>query len=401
MPFQANVLKIMIASPNDVAAERTVIETEIHRWNYTHSVLRAMMLQPVRWETQGAPRMGATAQEILNEDLLVDSDILVGIFGTKIGTPTKDFVSGTVEEIKRHVAAGKLAMVYFSKIPVDPNKVDHAQWTALQQFKQECQAGGLYAEFDSLVDLTKKFGDHLALQLNSARFRWLTPSPAEATPSSEEVVLTDAEERLLTTASADEGQILVYSALDGYSVVAAGVNFAGNSARTFAACKRSLKRLIDADYLSQESDELYQLTDEGFAKADSLAASRPLEVRVESSGTPDHQALVIKADLPVALQSIDFATSSGATIASQEFHPEPQTEIRIGLDHSKLVELFNAPRTDRNSYDLSGPAMLILRFLWRGRGREVGLPVVLQQQFLNSAAWVTITGSRTFSLRES
>ena len=391
----------MIASPSDVPAERTVIEMEIHRWNYTHSVVRALMLQPVRWETQGAPRMGASAQEILNEDLLVDSDILVGIFGTKIGTPTKDFVSGTVEEIKRHVATGKLAMVYFSKIPVDPNKVDQAQWAALQQFKQECQTGGLYAEFESLDDLTKKFGDHLALQLNSARFRWLTPSPAEtAFSSGEVVVLTDAEERLLITASADEGQILVSSTFDGYSVTAAGINFAGDSARTVAACKRSLKRLVNAEYLSQENDQLYQLTDEGFAKADLLAASRPLEMRVESSGTPDHQALVVKADLPIALQSIDFATSSGATIASQDFHPEPQTEKRIGLDHTKLVQLFNAPRSDRNNYDLSGPAMIILRFLWRGRGREVGLPVVLQQQFLNSTAWVTVTGSRTFSLRE-
>ena len=401
MPFQANVLKIMIASPSDVAAERTAIETEIHRWNYTHSVVRAVMLQPVRWETQGAPRMGAPAQDILNEDLLADSDILIGIFGTKIGTPTKDFVSGTVEEIKRHVAAGKLAMVYFSKIPVDPTKIDQAQWAALQEFKQECQTEGLYAEFDSLVDLTKKFGDHLALQLNSARFRWLTPSPVEPAYSSKEIVLTDAEERLVTTASEAEGQIFVYSTLDGYHVVAGGINFAGDSTRTFAACKRSLQRLLKANYLSQESDELYQLTDEGFSKADLLAASRPLELRVESSGTPDHPALTIQADLPISLQSVDFATSTGATTASQDFHPEPRTDFRIGLDHTKLVVLFNAPRADRNNYDFSGPAMIILRFLWRGRNREVALPVVLQQQFLNSTAWVTITGSRSFSLREN
>ena len=149
MGFQANVLKVMIASPGDVAAERTIVTEELYRWNNANAVARGLMLHPVKWETPSSPQMGAHPQKILNERLLLDADIVVGIFGTRIGTATADYISGTVEEIKKHVAAGKLAMLYFSHVPVDPNSIDPTQWAELQKFKEECKTAGLYAEFSS------------------------------------------------------------------------------------------------------------------------------------------------------------------------------------------------------------------------------------------------------------
>ncbi len=84
MGFQANVLKVMIASPGDVQVERGIITDELYRWNNANAVTRELILQPVKWETHSSPQMGAHPQAILNDDLLLDADIVVGIFGTRL-----------------------------------------------------------------------------------------------------------------------------------------------------------------------------------------------------------------------------------------------------------------------------------------------------------------------------
>lgn len=82
--FQANVLRVMIASPGDVGEERQVVTEEIHRWNYANAVVRQLVLLPVKWETHSTPQQGDHPQTIINRQLLEDADILVAIFGTRI-----------------------------------------------------------------------------------------------------------------------------------------------------------------------------------------------------------------------------------------------------------------------------------------------------------------------------
>ena len=64
-----------------------------------------------------APEMGDEPQTIINKRILEDADFLVGIFWTRLGTPTASYASGAVEEIEEHLAAGKPAMLYFSAAP--------------------------------------------------------------------------------------------------------------------------------------------------------------------------------------------------------------------------------------------------------------------------------------------
>jgi len=201
MGFQANVLKVMIASPSDVADEREIVTNVLYQWNNANAVTRELVLQPVKWETHSSPQMGAPAQSLLNEDLLLDADIVVGIFGTRIGTATADFISGSVEEIKRHVAAGKLAMLYFSHVPGDPHTIDPKQWAALQTFKEECRTGGLYAEYSSHEQLRTDFGQHLAIALNRPQYLWLTKTNAKV--HLEEPDLEQNERRLILETADD------------------------------------------------------------------------------------------------------------------------------------------------------------------------------------------------------
>jgi hypothetical protein len=397
MGFQANVLKVMIASPGDVAIERDIITEELYRWNNANAVSRGLILQPVKWETHSSPQMGAHPQNILNERLLLDADIVVGIFGTRIGTATNEFISGSVEEIKKHVAAGKLAMLYFSHVPVDPNSIDQKQWAALQGFKEECRAGGLYAEFGSHEQLRTEFGHHLAIELNWPNFLWLTRPDVEIEPRDPE--LNDDETRLLSaTASDQNGQVLIGTNSSGFYVQTNGENFVEDTPRSAAVWKRVLKRLVELGYLDQ-GDEIYELTEEGFARADREVATTPLELSLSLAGAPDKQMLSIESSKPVTLKQIDFLTSSEVHIANTELDERISAKAMIPLDPRKIGELYAAPRPDKNNSDHAGPAALRLVFTSNGHRAEVLLPIVLQPTFVNNTQWIRLVGSKTFTLK--
>ena len=166
MSFQATVFNVMIASPGDVQAERNIIRKVVHEWNSVHSFTRQIVLLPVGWETHSTPLMGEGPQEIINAQVLKDSDLLIAVFWTRLGTPTGKSVSGTVEEIDEHIQAGKPALIYFSSAPVRPESLDEEQYRALKEFKEECKKRGLVQTYDSTTEFHDKLYRHLSLTLN-------------------------------------------------------------------------------------------------------------------------------------------------------------------------------------------------------------------------------------------
>ena len=173
MSFKANVLKIMIASPEEVAEERKVVTGAIYRWNDANASVRRLVLLPVKWETQNTLPVGVSSQTVINRQLLDDADIVIGIFGTHAGAPTKDDVSGTVEEIKKHVAAGKTAKVYFSEVRSGQKGVDQNRYAVIQKFREELNGSGLSSVYENMQQFREDFEHHLALEMNQPRYRWL------------------------------------------------------------------------------------------------------------------------------------------------------------------------------------------------------------------------------------
>jgi hypothetical protein len=399
MGFRANVLKVMIASPGDVAAERGIVTEELYRWNNANAVSRELVLQPVKWETHSSPQLGAHPQTILNERLLLDADVVVGIFGTRIGTATAEFISGSVEEIKRHVAAGKLAMLYFSRVPVDPNSIDQKQWAALQAFKNECKTGGLYAEYASHEELRTEFGHHLTIELNRPKYLWLTRPDATVEPRDPE--LSDDERRLLIAAASDRnGQVLTGTDMGGFHVMANNENFVEDSPRSAAAWRRVVKRLVQFGYLDHLSEEIYELTEEGFARADKEIANVPLELSLSFAGAPDKQILSVEANKPITLRKLDFLTSSEVHIAGSDLNEQDGATATIPLDPKKIGELWASPRPDKNHWDHAGPAAVRLVFVSNGRRAEVVMPILLQPKLVGNTQWIQLIGSKTFTLKQ-
>lgn len=162
MPYPAIVYKILIASPSDTEDERSRIRDLIHYWNDHNSEERTVAYVPIMWETHSTPTQGGRAQAVLNLQIVYPSDILIGIFNFRIGSPTGDFTSGSVEEIEtfRKKKDPNLMLLYFNS-QEPPADIDIAQWDALQEFRSKCMGNGPVADFSSVDDLIKQIERHL------------------------------------------------------------------------------------------------------------------------------------------------------------------------------------------------------------------------------------------------
>lgn len=150
MPFAANVLRVLIASPSDTAELRDVVERALHEWNGDRSIQSAVMLLPRRWETNAVPELsGEDGQSVINRQLVADADVVIGVFHAKLGQKTPRYASGTAEELGEARNAGKRVHVYFSSMPVDRQQIDLEALATLDAFKKEIEELGLYGSFDT------------------------------------------------------------------------------------------------------------------------------------------------------------------------------------------------------------------------------------------------------------
>lgn len=145
--------------------ERQAAVEVINEWNALRAAAEGVVLLPVMWETHAMPETGVRPQGAINRQIVDTSDLLVGMFWTKYGTDTGAAPSGTVEEIERFVGSNKPAMLYFSRIPIDPSKIDQQQHALLRQFQEETRQKALTGAFTSLDNLRHVLLGHLTRQV--------------------------------------------------------------------------------------------------------------------------------------------------------------------------------------------------------------------------------------------
>jgi len=167
MAFDAKIFKVLIASPGDVGDERNVIPELINEWNAINATVSKVVLMPIKWETHSAPLLGDRPQAIINQQLVKDCDILVGVFWTRIGTNTGVAISGTAEEIEQFVAMKKPVMLYFSQALVEPDKIDIGQFAILKTFKEKMRLQGLTESYQNIPDFRQKFSRQLSINVSN------------------------------------------------------------------------------------------------------------------------------------------------------------------------------------------------------------------------------------------
>jgi hypothetical protein len=277
MVYRANVLPVMIASPGDVADERRLAREVISAWNASHSIATSLILNAVGWE-QAAADLGGRAQQLINDRLLKECDLLVGIFWGRLGTPTGEFESGTVEEIQTHLEASKPAMIYFSDRPIPPSKLDAGQYEGVRRFKDWCQTKGIICTYDTPEEFRWHFSNHLQTQINTNGYLiniknspladLISPPAVLATPALETPsISSDAIELLHEAASDRNGLIGISNALNRRSLGTNQKEFGAEDARSWARWKAALEELVEAKLVEHAGDQIFAVTDRGYKTA--------------------------------------------------------------------------------------------------------------------------------------
>ena len=282
MSYKAKVVKVMIATPGDVANERRLVRDTIYEWNSVHSEDKDLVLMPIGWELHASPSMGDRPQAIINKQVLKDCDLLIAAFWTRLGSPTGKAASGTVEEIEEHLKAGKPAMIYFSSVPVVLESVNQKQYEALRKFKDDCRQRGLIAEYTSLED----FKDKLSRQLAQTVLRHFAKKNGQpsgndlAVPSRRVPALSAAAKEMLREAVQDEaGTILRIHSDVGLDIQTHGINLIGQDGlRGEAKWDAALRELQKHGLVQSRSarDDVFSLTNEGYEIADLLPVHVPV-----------------------------------------------------------------------------------------------------------------------------
>lgn len=280
MSYQADVYLVFIASPGDVSKERQLAREIIYEWNSINSSDKKICLLPVVWEQDSSPEMGSRGQEIINKQILEKSDLLIGIFWTRIGTPTGDSISGTVEEIGKHINSGKPTKLYFSNTPIPPYNIDQEQLRELQKFKEDCQKKGLLGEFDSLDDLRNKLTRQLSQTIiNNDYFKKNINdnqnfADINKTDEIESLSLSEEEEEIILESAKDpKGSVMALAYMAGFSVETNGKRLNKDfESRTRAIWRAAIKNLVSKNILEEQgfTGEMFSLTLFGYKIAEKL-----------------------------------------------------------------------------------------------------------------------------------
>ncbi|TCB81803.1 DUF4062 domain-containing protein [Acinetobacter sp. ANC 4173] len=278
MAYQATILNVMIASPSDVAEERQLVRDAIYEWNAIHSKQFGVMLNPIGWETHVAPEMGSRPQEIINKSILNDSDILIGLFWTRLGSPTGEYVSGTVEEISKHCENNKLASLYISRKPY-PDNIDLQQLQLLRDQTQIWLKDGLLEFYDDQSIFKQKIKDHLSLQIQNNKYLKDVIKLNEIKVTNNHLFSEEAK-TLLLNAIQGNGIISYSRYIDGTADFDANnFNYRTNNTRAIAKWKAAIKYLLEENIIIELSNDkgihqICEVTNFGWNLSESLFTSK-------------------------------------------------------------------------------------------------------------------------------
>lgn len=159
----------MVASPNDVQAERDALPSVIEEVNRGVAAELGLHLVLSRWETDTHPGFHSEGPQGLIDPILniTDCDLLIGIFWKRFGTPTADGKTGTEHELSlAHEARQKKGspqiFVYFNLKPYLPkSKAEADQWGQVIEFKDKFPKEALWWPYKGKAEFEKLVRNHL------------------------------------------------------------------------------------------------------------------------------------------------------------------------------------------------------------------------------------------------
>ena len=147
--------------PSDVEKEIAIVKEVIAGWNQTHWETIGWELKTQHWNTDAIPTMAERGQAAIDHQLIDESDIVIAILWTRLGTPTGLAKSGTEEEITRVISREIHVLAYFSDLEAPGTHDDKNQTEELAAFRSKMMKTGLPFTFKSRRHFRDMFERHL------------------------------------------------------------------------------------------------------------------------------------------------------------------------------------------------------------------------------------------------
>jgi CheY-like chemotaxis protein len=167
MPNNIIVYDLLISCPSDVAEYVDMLEKEVLHFNNFFGRSNNIIVRTRHWSKDSYSEFGNPPQELLNKQIVDSSDLALGVFWTRFGTPTENYGSGTEEEIERMLAMGKQVFLYFLDKPVCPSQINQEQYKKIQTFMNKHKNEGIFFSVPDEKTLANKFRENLELYFDS------------------------------------------------------------------------------------------------------------------------------------------------------------------------------------------------------------------------------------------
>ena len=206
----------MIGAPSDIKEEIQMARDVIYHWDDLHSERNSIVLIPLHWSINSHPSTGYRPQEVLNEQLVEKSDLLISVFGIRIGTPTGTAESGTIEEIEEHLKANKDVMIFFKQAVDDISLLDRSQFEKLNKFKDSIKDKALWENYHHPEEFKSLLYDKLQLYINN---HWLKEQQAEEKVLKPTIdSLTDFDKERLVKWGKGDGEVWISDTADDRTI---------------------------------------------------------------------------------------------------------------------------------------------------------------------------------------
>jgi hypothetical protein len=155
LPYSSTAHRLLISAPGDVPAEDiAAVNRAISRWNVIYGQQFGAVVVPMHWELHAAAVHGERPQASLNTQLVEDADIVIAMFWHRIGSPTGEEPSGTVEEINKAQSNGAYVAILRCDRNI-PRDVDLGQVERLRGFYEEVAPRSLVGRYNDEAELAR------------------------------------------------------------------------------------------------------------------------------------------------------------------------------------------------------------------------------------------------------
>lgn len=159
---------IVVSCPSDMVGDREKIQDAVAIVNEQNAHFCQMHFDIKHWQKDVLFGVG-DPQLIINNSIIKDADLVIALFGSRLGAPTARATSGTIEEIEEMIKAGKQVFVCFSEkdITITASDSEEKLKSILKVKEFQKNYKGLYITYETDKELKEKITNQLRLFIGS------------------------------------------------------------------------------------------------------------------------------------------------------------------------------------------------------------------------------------------